>query len=169
MFDASALQWVLLVLSMANSQIALQIPYSTRLAVTLQNPYPYPYQAALRTWSTRRRSTVDTGRGSESAGTFVDRASRRHRRLIQPATVRLPSIRTDTRACTARNDARVWRASGQPGMRPVTVVVALEIEELHLHISGRPEQRAVQAFAAYRADQPFHEWMRERHVRDGLD
>jgi hypothetical protein len=54
-------------------------------------------------------------------------------------------------------------------MRSVTVVVALEIEELHLQISGRPEQGAIQAFAPNGADEPFNERMRERHVRDGLD
>ena len=54
-------------------------------------------------------------------------------------------------------------------MRTVTVVVALEIEELRRQISGRPEQGAVQAFAPNGADQPLHEWMRERHVREGLD
>jgi hypothetical protein len=41
----------------------------------------------------------------------------------------------------------------------MTVVVALEIEEFHLQIGGRPEQGAVQAFAAYGADQPFDEGM----------
>ena len=54
-------------------------------------------------------------------------------------------------------------------MRAVTVVVASEIEELHIQISGRPEQRAVQAFAPNSTDQPFNEWVRERHVQDGLD
>jgi hypothetical protein len=47
-------------------------------------------------------------------------------------------------------------------MSSMTVVVALEIGELHLQISGRPEEGAVQAFAPNRADQPFNEWMRER-------
>src|SRR5262249_57910671 len=54
-------------------------------------------------------------------------------------------------------------------MRAVTVVIALELEELHLQIGGRPEQRAVQACAPDGADQPLNEWMREWRVRDSLD
>src|SRR5262245_62546931 len=54
-------------------------------------------------------------------------------------------------------------------MRAVPVVVALEIEELQLQVGGRPEEGAVEAFTADRADQPFNERMRERHVRNGLD
>jgi hypothetical protein len=41
----------------------------------------------------------------------------------------------------------------------MTAKVALEITELHLQISGRPEQRAVETFATYRADRAFDEWM----------
>jgi hypothetical protein len=52
-------------------------------------------------------------------------------------------------------------------MRAMTVKVPLEIEELHLQISGRPEEAAVQTFAANGANQPFNEGMRERHVRHG--
>jgi hypothetical protein len=44
-------------------------------------------------------------------------------------------------------------------MPAMTVVVALEIKELHLQISGRPEQSVIQAFAPNGADQPFDEWM----------
>src|SRR2546428_14074404 len=54
-------------------------------------------------------------------------------------------------------------------MRAMTVKVALEIKELQLQISGRPEQRPVETFAADRADQAFDEWMRQRHVRHRLD
>src|SRR5262249_50607389 len=54
-------------------------------------------------------------------------------------------------------------------MRAVTVVIALELEELHLQIGRRPEERAVQAFAPDGADQPLNEWMREWRVRDSLD
>jgi hypothetical protein len=51
----------------------------------------------------------------------------------------------------------------------MTVKVALELTELQLQIRGRPEQRAVETFAADRADQAFDEWMRQRHVRHRLD
>jgi hypothetical protein len=54
-------------------------------------------------------------------------------------------------------------------MCSMTVIVPLEIEELHLQISGRPEEHQVQTFAPNRANQPLDEWMRERHVRHGLD
>ena len=51
----------------------------------------------------------------------------------------------------------------------MTVKVALELEELQLQISGCPEQRPVETFAAHRADQAFDEGMRQRHVRHRLD
>jgi len=54
-------------------------------------------------------------------------------------------------------------------MRAMTVVVPLEIKELHLQISGRPEERAVETFAPNGSNQAFDEWMRERHVRHRLD
>jgi hypothetical protein len=69
-------------------------------------------------------------------GTSVEHASRHHRRLIQPATVRLPSIRADTRAGTPRDNARFRRAPVQPRMRSMAVIVALEIEELHLQTAA---------------------------------
>src|SRR2546428_9739332 len=89
---------------------------------------------------------VNTARVSEVAGASVAHTSRRHRRLIQPTTVRLPSIRTDTRACAALVSARLRRAPGHSRMRSMTVIVMLEIEELHLQIRSRPEEGAVQTF-----------------------
>ena len=115
------------------------------------------------------RAVETDARFGGCTGTSVEHASRRHRRLIQPATVRLPSIRTDTRACTARVSARVRRAPVQPRVRSMTVIVTSEIEELPLQISGRPEEGAVQTFPPNSANQSFNEWMRERHVRRGLD
>src|SRR5262249_8728803 len=75
----------------------------------------------------------------------------------------------ESRPYAAWLGARRWRTSGQPGMRAVAVVIALEIEELELQIGSRPEQCAVQAFAPNGADQPFNKWMRKRRVRNGLD
>jgi hypothetical protein len=46
----------------------------------------------------------------------------------------------------------------------MTVKIALEIKELRLQISSRPEQRSVETFAANRADQAFNEWMRQGRV-----
>ena len=54
-------------------------------------------------------------------------------------------------------------------MRAMTVIVTLEIEELLLQISNRLEEGTVQTFAPNGANQAFNKWMRERHVRDGLD
>jgi hypothetical protein len=51
----------------------------------------------------------------------------------------------------------------------MTVIVPLEIEELHLQVRGRPEESAVQTLAPNGANRPFNEWMRERHVRHRLD
>src|SRR5262249_19366274 len=76
---------------------------------------------------------------------------------------------TDTRACAASVRARFRRAPVQPCVRAITVIVLLEIEELPLQISGRPEERAVETFAPNRSNQPFDEWMRERYVRHRLD
>ena len=51
----------------------------------------------------------------------------------------------------------------------MTIVEPLEIEELHLEVSGRPEYRVIQTLAPNGADQPFDKRMREWHVRHGLD
>src|SRR5262245_61196782 len=103
---------------------------------------------------------VDAARGSEGGpGTSVNRGSRRHRRLIQVATVRLPSIRTDCRAGTARDHARVRCTPVPRRMRSMAVIVALEIEELHRQIRRPPKQRAVQTFASNGANQPFDDRM----------
>src|ERR1700730_16147701 len=56
-------------------------------------------------------------------GASIARTSGRYRRLIQPATVRLPSIGTDTRAGADRLRARFRRAAIQPRMRAMTVKV----------------------------------------------
>jgi hypothetical protein len=54
-------------------------------------------------------------------------------------------------------------------MRAMTIGIALEIKELHLQISSRPEHRPVETFAANRSDQAFNERMRQRRVRHRLD
>src|SRR5262249_10813158 len=69
----------------------------------------------------------------------------------------------------ARLSTRFRRAPVQSRMCAMTVIVALEIEELHLQIRSRPEERVVQTLAPNGANQPFDEWMRERHERHGLD
>src|SRR5713101_5718954 len=121
--------------------------------------------------STRRRSIGrQTSRPSKlphPCGAHTP--SRRHRRLIEPSTVRLPAIRTDTRPCTARSRARVRRTPLQPRMSAMTIVVTLELKELQLQIGGRPEEGAIQAFPSNRANEPFDEGMRERRVRHRLD
>ena len=102
-------------------------------------------------------------------GTYVAQASGRDRRLIQPTTVPPPAILTDTRARTAHVRTGLRRAPAKPRVRPIPVIVLLEIDELHLQISDRPEERAVETFASNRSNQPFDEWMRERDVRHRLD
>ena len=81
-----------------------------------------PRQPLLTTRSAAAFQAVNTTRGSGVAP-----GSRGHRRLVQPATVWLPSIRTDTRAGTARVRARFRRAPVQPRMRSMAVIVPLEI------------------------------------------
>src|SRR5260221_6895183 len=60
----------------------------------------------------------------------VHTPSRRHRRLIEPSTVRLPAIRTDTRPHNTRRRARVRRTPLQPRMSAMTIVVTLELKKL---------------------------------------
>jgi hypothetical protein len=60
------------------------------------------------------------------------------------------------------------RPSG-PRKRSMTVIVPLEVEKLHLGVSGRPEQRAIHALAPNAADQPFNERMLAWHIRHVLD
>jgi hypothetical protein len=99
----------------------------------------------------------------------VARGSCRNRRLIQPTTVDPPAIPTHTRLCPVLARAQFRCQPAEPSVRAMTVKIALEIKELHLQISGRPEQRLIETFAANRADQAFDEWMRQRHVRHRLD
>jgi hypothetical protein len=72
--------------------------------------------------------------------------SRRRGRVIEPTTVRLPEIRTETRAGATVVWHRFWGTPLQPRMGAITVVVALKLGELHLQISSRPEKDAVQVF-----------------------
>ncbi len=139
----------------------------TRTAVIRPSPNPYPRQVSLRDEHTVAFSRSTPREVRACPGADVAHASRRDRRLIQPATVRPPAIRTDTRPCTVR--VRFRRAALQPHVRAMTVIVPLEIKELRLQISGCPEERAVQTFAPKGSNQPFDEWMRERHVGHCLD
>jgi hypothetical protein len=91
------------------------------------------------------------------------------RRVMQPATMRLPSIRMEARADATFVRRRCRRSPVQPRMRAVSVVVALELKELHLQIRGGPKQRAVQALASNTTNQAFDEGMRQRRVRHRLD
>ena len=65
--------------------------------------------------------------------------------------------------------ARFRRQPTQHRVGAMTVKVDLELTEFQLQIRGRPEQRAVETFAADRADQAFDKWMRQRHLRHRLD
>src|SRR5262245_12257314 len=49
------------------------------------------------------------------------------------------------------------------------VVVRLELGQLSFQVTGIPEQHAVEKFSAYCSDQPFHEWVGQRHLGCGLD
>jgi len=61
----------------------------------------------------------------------------------------------------ARAPSSPVRGSGvsppSPAVRAMTVKIPLEINELHLQIRRRPEQRPVETFAANRSDQAFDE------------
>jgi hypothetical protein len=54
-------------------------------------------------------------------------------------------------------------------MRAIPVEVALGLDELHLKVGGRPEQRAIQALASNGPNQTLDEGMRARRVGHTLD
>src|SRR5438094_196140 len=54
-------------------------------------------------------------------------------------------------------------------MRAMVVKVGPEIEQLVFEICCRPKQRMIQILASNGADQPFHKWMGQGDVGDGLD
>jgi hypothetical protein len=54
-------------------------------------------------------------------------------------------------------------------MRAMVVEVRPEIEQLVFEIYRRPEQGVIQILASKGADYPFHEWMGQWNVGDGLD
>ena len=51
----------------------------------------------------------------------------------------------------------------------MVVEVGPEIEQLVFEICSGPEQHAIQILASKGANQPFHEWMGQGNVGDGLD
>ena len=51
----------------------------------------------------------------------------------------------------------------------MVVEVGPEIEQLVFEVCRRPEQQVIQALPPQGADQPFHEWMGQRNVGDGLN
>src|SRR5262245_2350997 len=120
--------------SVANSQVCCKGVKST--SVLRFRGVRVSAQASLSATQKRGRQTFDTEREIREAHPHPPaHQSRRDRSVIQPPTVHLPAIRTES--CATRVSARLWRASGQAGMRAVTVVIALEIEKLHLQIRGR--------------------------------
>ena len=51
----------------------------------------------------------------------------------------------------------------------MVVKVGPEIEQLVFEICCRPKQRMIQILASNGADQPFHKWMGQGNIGDGLD
>jgi hypothetical protein len=96
-------------------------PVGSEFSVAPQKPHEGTRFAVIRTESVSPRGFTQDGsdvaihrsarRDSQSGpGPCGTHSSRRHRRLILPATMRLPSIRTDTRAGGGRVPARFRRA-----------------------------------------------------------
>ena len=75
-----------------------------------------------------------------------------NRRVIQPTTVGPPAVPINTRSSAVIAPTRLRCQPAQPRVRAMTVKVLLEIQELALKISGRPEQSPVETFAANRTD-----------------
>src|ERR1700704_6167881 len=126
---------------------------------TGQNPCCAFHAGSLRDGARGAARSVDTHRDLRTClgACGAHTPSHRHRRLIEPSTVRLPAIRTDTRPCTARSRARVWRTPVQARMSAMTIVVTLELKELQLQIGGRPKECAIQAFPPNRPNEAFQE------------
>ena len=103
---------------MANFQIALQ-RLLRELALLWLRPNPMPRQPVVRTRSAAALQAVNTTQGSEVARFMPPW------RLIQPATVWLPSIGTDSRAGTARVLVQFRRAPVQPRMDRTTSCPAI--------------------------------------------
>jgi hypothetical protein len=147
-------------------------PHVNRRVIAVIQPRPRPYprqgfsQGQGRAWCSISRQLARYGLSREPASYTQ---SCRDRRLIRPTTVGLPAIRTDIRSCAVLACARFRRQPAQPRVGAMTVKVALEITELHVQISGGPEQRAVETLAPNRTDQAFDERRRQRHVRHRLD
>ena len=133
------------------------------------DPSPYGRRAPVGhkdTSGVHRSSSRRVGRLIRANGAH---GSCCNRRVIQPTTVGPPAVSTNTRSCAVLARARFRCHPAQPRVGAMTVKVTLEIKELQLQIISRPEQRAVETFAADRADQPFDKWMRQWRVRHRLD
>ena len=78
-----------------------------------------------------------------------------------------PSVRAETQ--NRRRRILFRRSAVQRSVDAMTVIIILEIESLHLQISGRPEQRAVETFTSDGTDQSFNEGMRHRDVGHRFD
>ena len=155
--------------SVANSQSCRTEPERTRdwWFIPAQIRIVARLQSGTRTSPAFNRSSSRGVRALARAN--VAHGSWRNRRLIQPTTVDPPAIPTNTRSCAVLARARFRCHPAQPRMRAMTVKIALEIKQLPLQISGCPEHRPVETFAANRSDQAFKEWMRQRRVRHRLD
>jgi hypothetical protein len=105
---------------------AAKIPWTnSRLRESTETHIPHQ---ALVGHEDTLTSNPSTRREARQPGASAVYTSRRYRRLIQPTTVRLPAIRTDTRAGAAPVWNRVRRAPVQRCMRAMTVIEVLEIE-----------------------------------------
>src|SRR5262249_42580262 len=67
----------------------------------------------------------------------------------------------------ARSFSRSAAAEGL--VNAIFVVIISELFQLSLQVDSVPDQHVVKKLPSYRPDQPFHERMRHRYVRDRLD
>ena len=95
---------------------------------------------------------------------------RRHRQLIEFATVRLPTIRVNVSPLPFEIVTYlVRRLATERAMDPAPVVVVAERRQLSLQVHRIPEQSLVEELSAYRSYQALNERVTQWHISHRLD
>ena len=62
-----------------------------------------------------------------------------------------------------------WSAATERLVNAIFVVIDSELFQLSLQVDCVPDEHVIKKLPSYRPDQPFHERMGHRYVRDRLD
>jgi hypothetical protein len=146
----------------------LQRPCGRVLCVHRSGSVHTPTVAGLTGGSPDRGAT--RARDQSGAGAQTDPAG-----IVHAPAPRLSADRPRRMARTRSSGVlgapyRRWRRAAPPRVRAMTVIVPLEIEELPVQISGRPEEHAIETFAPNGANQAFFDMEQTWNVaRTGLE